>query len=209
MRRTRGFTLIEVLVALAIMAVLAALTWRGIEGMTRSQQLTQAAMDRTLRLGTVLLQFERDLQAVQQGAGVPALAFDGANMRLTREGDGGLQLVSWTMRDGALWRWASPPLTRANEVQEYWMRSLQLMGDEPGTLRVLGEVSTLRIYFYRGNGWSNAQSSGDVAVVASPPANGASAAPVAQEALPTGVRLQIGLAEGQLTRDVLMPGQGY
>ncbi|MCE2658556.1 MAG: prepilin-type N-terminal cleavage/methylation domain-containing protein [Rubrivivax sp.] len=224
-RHAHGFTLVEVLVALAIMAVLAALTWRGIDGMTRSQEVSQAALERTTRLGTVLQQWERDLQAVQQGAGVPALAFDGATLRLTRTADSGLQLVAWSLRDGALWRWASAPLTRSADIQEQWFRSQQLLGDEPGTLRVLGEVGQMQVYFYRNNAWTNAQSAGDQddtdnpnppsgnPVTPQPPAGGASgpaAAPVsASEALPAGVRLQLSFSTGQLTRDVLLSGQGY
>ena len=95
-----GFTLVEVLVSLAIMAVVATLTWRGIDGMARTRDLTQAATDRSLRLGTVLAQWERDLQMVQSGMGVPALAFDGASLRLVREAESGVQLVVWTVRDG-------------------------------------------------------------------------------------------------------------
>jgi general secretion pathway protein J len=226
--RHAAFTLVEVLVALAIMAVLAALTWRGIDGMTRTQEASQAALERTARLGTVLQQWERDLQSVQQGAGVPALAFDGATLRLTRTAETGVQLVAWTLRDGALWRWASTPLTRANELQEQWFRSQQLLGDEPGTLRVVGEVGQMQVYFYRNNAWTNAQSAGDVADpgrtsppgptpgapgAPPPPAPGASAAAgpaaAAGEVLPAGVRLQLSFSSGQLTRDVLLPGQGY
>jgi general secretion pathway protein J len=222
-RSLRGFTLVEVLVALSIMAVLAALTWRGIDGMVRAQQSSQAALDRTTRLGTVLQQWERDLQAVQQGTGVPALAFDGATLRLTRSTDNGVQMVAWTLRDGALWRWAGPPVTRAADVQEQWFRSQQLLGDEPGTLRVVGEVGQLQIYFYRNNAWTNAQSSGDAETPGTPtagdtppaaPAPGGSNPPAGQpapasELLPSGVRLLLSFSSGQLTRDVLLAGQGY
>jgi general secretion pathway protein J len=202
-----GFTLVEVLVALTIMAVVAALAWRGIDGMVRAKEVSQAAMDRTMRLGTALAQWERDLQAVQPGAGTPPLSFDGASLRLTRESRDGIQLVVWTLRETALWRWASPPLTRASELQDQWMRSLQLVGAEPGTLRVLDDVQSLQVYFYRGNGWSNAQSSADLVQAPAVPASGA--VPVAQEALPSGVRLQLTLPAGLLTRDVLLSGPGY
>jgi len=204
--RRNGFTLVEVLVALAIMAVLSALAWRGIDGMSRTREISQAAMDRTVRLGTVLAQWERDLLAVQQGAGAPALSFDGASLRLTRETPEGIQLVAWTLRGGALWRWSGPPLTRAADLQEQWLRSLQLLGGEPGTLRALDDVQSLQVYFYRGNGWSNAQSSADLAPPAAAPA---SAPPVVQEALPAAVRLQLTLPAGVLTRDVLLGGPGY
>jgi general secretion pathway protein J len=207
----RGFTLVEVLVALSIMAVVATLTWRGIDGMVRARDISQAATDRTLRLGTAIAQWERDLQMVQPGMGVPALAFNGASLRLAREAEGGIQLVSWTVRDGALWRWASPPTTRAGELEEYWLRSQQLLGDEPGTLKVLDEVSAWQVYFYRGNGWSNPQSSSDraPAPASQAPANPGNARAAAAELLPTGVRMQLNLPAGELSRDVLMSGQGY
>ena len=211
--RRRGFTLVEVLVAMAIMAVVTTLTWRGIDGMTRTREISQASLDRSLRLGTVLAQWERDLQAVQDGMGVPGLAFDGSNLRLTRASEGGLQLVVWTLRDGALYRWASTPLTETNEVQDAWLRSQQLLGDEPGTLKVQDEVSGWQVYFYRGNGWSNPQSASDRPSMGAPSgAEGAGAAPGpgrGAETLPTGVRLLMTLPAGSLTRDVLMNGTGY
>jgi general secretion pathway protein J len=205
--RPGGFTLVEVLVALSIMAVLATLTWRGIDGMARTRTGTEQAVDRNMRLGTVLQQWERDLQMVQQGTGVPAIVFNGATLRLARESPNGIQLVAWGLRGGALWRWSSPPLRRSSDVQEAWLRSQQLIGDEPGNLRLLDEVQSLQVYFYRGNGWSNAQSSADK--LEAPAGTASGVIEVAQEALPSGVRLQLALPSGTLTRDIMLSGPGY
>ena len=60
-RRGGGFTLIEVLVALTIMAVLAGLAWRGLDGMLRAKNGSQEAVERTARLNTILAQWEQDL----------------------------------------------------------------------------------------------------------------------------------------------------
>ena len=39
-KQVRGFTLIELLVALAAMAIMAGLSWRGLDGMVRAQAQT-------------------------------------------------------------------------------------------------------------------------------------------------------------------------
>ncbi len=202
--RPCGFTLIEVLVALSIMAVLATMAWQGIDGMARSRDVSNAAVEGTLRINTTLAQWERDLQSLQDTGSVPPLRFDGATLRLTRTTDDGVQLVAWSLRDGAWWRWASPAFTRAADLQDAWLGSQQLLGNEPGTLRVLGDTSAVQVYFYRGSGWSNAQSSGDVAPTGSAVAG---TTPVVEEQLPTGIRLVLSLAGGTLTRDLVLPSQ--
>jgi len=203
-RRQCGFTLVEVLVALTIMAVLSLMAWQGIDAMARTRNASTAAVDRTLRIQTALAQWERDLQALQNTRSVPPLRFDGARLALTREAEGGVQLVVWSLRNGSWWRWASPAVIRVDDLQEHWLRSQQLLGNEPGTLRVLADAKAMQVYFYRGNGWANAQSSGDVVA----PAPAASAAPqAAVEQLPTGVRLVLTLGETPLTRDIALAPQ--
>jgi general secretion pathway protein J len=195
----RGFTLVEVLVAMTIMAVIAGIAWRGVDAMARSRSASNEAVERTLRLGTALAQWEQDLLAVHNTQSVPPLRFDGASLRLTREAEGGVALVAWSLRDGAWWRWASPPVTRVAELQEHWLRSQQLIGNEPGTLKVVDEAGALQVYFFRGNAWTNAQSAGDAVAGASGVAAG--------EQLPTGVRLVLEVRGAPLTRDIVLAPQ--
>ena len=133
-RRDSGFTLVEVLVALLVMAVLSTMAWQGIDGIVRARDISQAQMERTLRLNTVMAQWDQDLMSVHDTTAVPALAFDGATIRLVREAQGGVQIVAWSLQ-GTQWRrWAGPVVTRVSELQESWMRSQQLLGNEPGQL---------------------------------------------------------------------------
>lgn len=190
--------------ALLVLAILAGLAWQGLDGIVRARDGNQAALERTLRLNTVISQWEQDLLALHDVGVVPAITFDGQTLRLTRRAEGGIALVAWSVRGGVWQRWAGPSLTRVAELQEGWLRSQQFLGNEPGHLTV-AEASAWQIYFFRGNAWSNAQSTGDVVL---PPATAAGAAPAAaREALPDAVRLVITLAGGVLTRDVaLAPG---
>lgn len=203
-RPQHGFTLVEVLVALLIMAVMAAMSWQGIDSIARTRTLTEQRMDSTLRLNTALAQWSQDLQAVYDNRSVPPLAFDGATMRLVRYTEDGVQLVAWSLRGNAWMRWASPVVRRHGELQENWIRSQQLLGNESGQLRTLDGVVGWQMYCYRGNAWSNCQSSADVV-----PVSGAASAPQ-REVLPTGVRLLLTLAaplSGTLTRDVELAPQ--
>ena len=208
--RNLGFTLVEVLVALLVMAVMAGMAWQGVDGIVRTRSATQARLEQALRLNTVIAQWDQDLAAIQTTGVVPkALMFDGASLRLTRRAPNGLQVVAWSLRgegDQRAWvRWAGPSVTTARELQESWLHSLQLQDNEPGALRTLTGLSGWQVYFYQrdDNGWSNAQSSGDVA----PP--GTSGSGVPQRPLPKGVRVVLSFApgtgvNGDLRRDTLV-----
>jgi general secretion pathway protein J len=174
-RASGGFTLVEVLVALLAMALLAGLAWRGLDGVLRSRDAGRESIDRTVRLATVLTQWEQDLQALHDSGAVPPLSFDGQSLRLTRRSERGVSLVSWSVRGGVWQRWSSPVLVNSGELQDWWLRSHQFVGNEAGSLTVADAASEWQVYFHRGTGWSNAQSSGDLLV----PAPALPAAPAA------------------------------
>lgn len=218
-RAVRGFTLVELLVALFVLALMAGMAWQGVDLLMRSRDATQQRLDRLLRLQSVLAQWEADLRQVADTQAMPALDFDGASLRLTRLQGDGVQLVVWTLRGGTLTRWASPALRGLEPLQEAFMRSHQLLGDEAGSLSALDGLSAWQLYFYdqSSSAWRNAQSSGDLAGAdaGEPPPTGEAPAPPAapREALPDGVRLVLDLAEpgpdgtpATITRDLrLLP----
>ena len=200
--RSAGFTLVEVLVALLIMAVLSTMAWQGVDGMVRARDASQEAAERTLRLTTVMAQWEQDLASIYDSPSAPAIAFDGANLRLTRSTPQGAQVVVWSLREGVWRRWASPSVTRAFELQQAWLMSQQLIGTEDQQVRLLDGATQWQVYFFRGNAWSNAQSSADTVPIPSP---GRPAGTAPRAALPTGVRLVLSLDDTRrLTRDVLL-----
>lgn len=213
-RRTRGFTLVEVLVALLIMAVMATLAWQGIDGLVRTRDIARTQAEGTLRLSTVLAQWEQDLNQVQDTAVAPAMRYDGAALRLTRRSAEGVRFVVWQREGQQLWRWVSPPVTRVQDLQEAWMRGQQWSAIGADALLMLDGVSDWQVYYWQGrdNNWSNPQSTGEAAAPAAPASAGSAASgdsdtavpSFERQALPRGVRLQLTLAGGQVTRDLLL-----
>ncbi len=61
MKASKGFTLIEVLVASAILALMALISWRGIDGMFKTQMALQSRSDATQTLQVGLAQWRTDL----------------------------------------------------------------------------------------------------------------------------------------------------
>jgi prepilin-type N-terminal cleavage/methylation domain-containing protein len=88
----RGFTLVEVLVALVVMSILAGLSWQAVDGLVRTREAVQVQNGRLVVMGTALAQWEQDLQALLTDGPVPAIHFDGARLRLTRRAPEGVQL---------------------------------------------------------------------------------------------------------------------
>jgi general secretion pathway protein J len=207
-RSQSGFTLVEVLVALVLMALLSGMAWRGLDGISRTRDASQARVELSLRLNTVLAQWEQDLQSLYDTPIVPTLSFDGATLRLVRRQPEGLQVVAWSLREQRWLRWAGPIVTQPAALQESWLVSQQLLGNEAAQLRMHEGLAGWQVYFYRGNAWSNAQSS---AGAAPPPAVPGAPPTATRTPLPTGVRAVLNFAggglAGNLTRDILLGPQ--
>jgi len=217
-RRDHGFTLIELLVAITIMAMLAILSWRGLDGMTRAQAQTQQRADEVLTLQASLAQWSADLDALAPSTDLGVLDWDGRVLRLTRRdsvnpGDG-LRVVAWTRRADAppgLWlRWQSQPLRTSAEWGEAWRRAQlwaqNASGDERQREVALVPLLEWQIFYFRGGAWSNPLSSDGSAPTGSPAAT-------ASTTVPDGVRLVLVLPPGQamngrLTLDWVRPTVG-
>lgn len=210
-RAPSGFTLVELLVAISVMAVLALLSWRGIEGLSRTQQSVSARMDQVAILQTGLAQWNADLQAMTEAGGLPPLDFDGRVMRVVRVDASlagkPLRVVGWSRRvlpqvhggRGSWVRWQSPPLSDRQALAEAWRRAQQ-WAQTTSTEGLAQEVAVVgldgwQLFYFRNNAWSNPLSSA-----------GKESGSDAASAPPDGVRLVLRLAAGQalggeITRD--------
>lgn len=212
-RAARGFTLIEVLISLFILALMAGMAWQGVDMVMRSRTVAQGKLDGLLRLQSALTQWEVDLRESFDTQIVPGLAFDGATLRMTRRQPEGVQVVAWTLRGQKLQRWAAAPVRDIAALQDTWLRSFQLLGNEAESLQLFDHIGSWQVFFFyaSSNAWSNAQSSADQQVLAPELTASGVAVPTAaqinRDVLPDGVRMLInfepgGVASGTVTREL-------
>lgn len=218
-RHAHGFTLIELLVAMTVLALLALMSWRGIDGMINSQSRARAHADTLMVLQTALAQWRTDLDAqllaAQLPAGLPpALDWDGRVLRIVRQAPAGSAspgaiVAAWSRREvlgRQNWlRWQSPLLHTRGELVQAWEQAGQ-WSQSPGDLErqnetVLFPLDQWEIFYFRGGAWSHPLSS-DAATRGQSPSH---------EPAPDGVRLVLTLpgaqaVSGMLTLDWVRPG---
>lgn len=122
-RRARAFTLIELMVAIAILAVIAVLSWRGLEQVVRARQTISNAMEDE----RVFVQFFDQLRidareaVIDDEVAQPAVSVSGGTLQIVRRfGANGeaawLQVVRYQVAGGLVTRYASPPIATRGEL---------------------------------------------------------------------------------------------
>jgi len=214
-----GFTLIELLVAISIMALMAVMSWRGIDGMVQTQSRTQERTKEVSTLQMGLAQWAADLDALEPVARMPGLEWDGRALRLVRRGttgsDDSLRVVAWSLRmvngTGMWLRWQSIALHNRGELLGAWERA-SLWAQNPDDALKRQEVAIVplaewQLFYFRQNAWTHPLSSNTAAL----PANPADAP--SNTGIPEGVRLVLTLPPtstlaGVITRDWVRPTLG-
>ena len=214
-RAQRGFTLLEMLVAAFVMAIVAALGWRGLDSVSRSRADIEAGMHAATQLQLAMQQMSADLGSAVDGGnqlGAVSLAGNGDLLIVRRVEQplgadlrawsadalpaqaGALQVVRWGLRDGSLLRWASAGAVSAGPL-------LQGMAAPAGrAIPMLDHVASMRVLVFRYAGTGLQRQSGAWVnpYTAADGKTGAGNPLLALLRTPAGLRLDLRLVGGSL-----------
>lgn len=126
--RQAGLTLIELLIAITVLAVVAVLGWRGLDSIVRSRIALSADMERTRGVQLAFAQLERDCANIispEMFPNRPPLVAEQQRLVLIRKvftenQPVRLQIVAYRVRNGVLTRRESRPTRDLNELETAW-----------------------------------------------------------------------------------------
>jgi general secretion pathway protein J len=120
----RGFTLLEMLIAIAILSVVAVLSWRGLDSVIRGRTVITNAMEEERVVAQLFDQMRIDARqaATDDEAGQPAVSVANNSLQIVRGmfapgQPPRLQVVRYRLTERRIVRYASPPLSNVGEVR--------------------------------------------------------------------------------------------
>lgn len=188
-----GLTLVELLVAISVLAIVAILGWRGLDGIVRSRIALTDDLEQTRGMQLTFAQLQSDCLHLANTSILPNRAaihakFGQLNLVRTvfpEDQPSQLQVVSYQVKNGVLTRRESPATRNLNEIDAIWQAAINDTDFFPAvTLQAGVNAMTMRLWFNGSNGWSVPFSSS-----ATTPVNPA-VAPLAPTGLEVALQLQ-------------------
>lgn len=128
--RSAGFTIIEMMVALLIMAIIGLMAWRGLDSLVRGKERVEAdsAQQRDLHYALTVLDRDCRMMVLQDELGIPPVALGNRSVWWVRHvsltGQPGWQIVGYRVQTAGLARMISPAFTNRDKAIEAWKATL-------------------------------------------------------------------------------------
>ncbi len=197
-RRAHGFTLVELLVAISILAIVAVLGWRGLDGIIRSRVALTDQMEATRGMQLAFAQLQSDAEHMTDPGALqnrPYLLTDNDSMVLVRNvynefEPATLQVVAYRVVDGVLTRRESAATRDLMQLDVLW-KSATSNADTTPPVALQKGVTAMVVQTWENGGW---RTGGPPKIgVATVPNTPAVVAPV-----PTGLQVSLQVKDVQL-----------
>jgi general secretion pathway protein J len=155
-----GFTLVELLVAISILAMVAVLGWRGLDGIVRARVALTEQMETTRGMQLAFAQMQSDLEHVA-GQEImdqrPYLLADQDRLTLVRVASTEneptrLQVIAYRVVDGTLTRRESAGTRDLKQLDALW-KSMTNSTDSIQPVALQAGVNAMQVLYWQNNQW--------------------------------------------------------
>ncbi len=157
-----GLTLVELLVAISILAIVAVLGWRGLDGIVRARIALTSDLEQTREMQLTFAQLQSDslhLATPSILSNRPAINTKPEQLNMVRtvfsdDQPSQLQVVSYQIKNGVLTRRESATTRDLTELDALWQSTIS-NADTSATVTLQSGVSAmnLRLWLNDGKGW--------------------------------------------------------
>ena len=191
---SRGLTLVELLIAISVLAVIAVLGWRGLDGIVRARIALASDLEQTRGMQLAFAQLQSDCNHLANPSMLPnrvPLVIDQGRLSLVRtvfadDQPVRLQVVTYRISNGVLTRRESAATRDLKELDSLWLvatsdtDATQPPFDKLRTgVELQSDVTAMSMRLWDGSGWRT---------TAAPPPNA-----VANPAIPSGLEITLQL----------------
>ncbi len=163
-KQHKGLTLVELLVAISVLAIVAVLGWRGLDSIVRARIALTADLEQTRGVQLAFAQLQSDCQHLANDSTLinrSAINAQPTQLNLIRmvysdNQPSRLQVVSYQVKEGVLTRRESAATRDMKMLDDFWQAAiLQRDKDIPVTLQTDVTALTVRVWQSSNNGWAS------------------------------------------------------
>lgn len=158
--KNRGFTLVELLVAISILAIVAVLGWRGLDGIVRARERLTEQLEATRGMQLAFAQMQSDCEQIVRPESVqnrPFLLASNDRLTLVRNvfvenEPSSLQVVAYRVVNGVLTRRESLGTRDLSQLDIVWMAMISDTDSNVAVPLQTG-VAAMQVMTWENNGW--------------------------------------------------------
>jgi len=203
-----GFTLVELLVAISILGLVAALGWRGLDGIVRARANLTDQMEVTRGMQLAFAQMQSDAEnladTILVGGRTTLLAEPGrltlVRTVLQESSASRVEVIAYRLVDGVLLRRESQPTRDLSQLDILWKAAISDSDTTP-PVALQGNIAAMQMLVWQNGAWQQTVTTPSASQTAAAALTGATVVPLGLQ-----VAMQVQNVEAPMTKSFLLGG---